>query len=114
MLTRNLQGMVANRVCAEDITLVYANEVDEYDGSATVTFSRVVTKASVTALQPKDIQRLQFAGQEIKDGVTIVLPFGTRRPDTVEHCGDAYRIVAWATQDGCAVCTGDKITVAAA
>ena len=114
MLTRGLLGIVANRICAEPVTLYYAETVDNTDGSATVTETAVGSLASITALQPKDIQRLQFAGQEIKDGVTIALPFGTRRPDKIVHDGKTYRIVAYADQHGATVCTCDKITVEAA
>lgn len=114
MLTNGLLGLAANRICAEPVTLIYVREVDAGDGSADVTDVPVESLASVTALQPKDIQRLQFAGMEVKDGVTIVLPFGTPRPDKIVHEEKTYRIIAYADQHGATVCTCDKITVGAA
>lgn len=114
MLTRNLLGGVANRICTDPVTLIYAKETDNGDGSAAVVDVPVQSLASVTALQPKDIQRLQFAGQEIKDGVTVVLPFGTVRPDRIVHASGAYRIIAYASEHGATVCTCDRITVGAA
>lgn len=118
MLTRNLLGGVANRICTDPVTLIYVKETDngdgDGDGSAPTVDVPVASLASVTALQPKDIQRLQFAGQEIKDGVTIVLPFGTERPDRITHSTGNYRIVAYASEHGATVCTCDRITVGAA
>lgn len=114
MLTRNLLGMAANRICTESVTLIYAEAVDNDDGSATVTDVSMLSMASVTALQHKDIQRLQFAGLKVKDGVTIVLPFGTKQPDRIAHGVHEYRIVSYASDHGATVCMCDKISLAAA
>lgn len=115
MTTHNLMGMVAARACDETVTCIYAQSVEVGDGSANVTDVPVVCKASVTPLQPKDIQRLAMVGQKVQDGVTIMLPFGTAEPDRIELAdGTAYRIVNFSDVAGATVCTCDKLTLEAA
>lgn len=114
MVTHNLMGGVAARVCDEIVTCIYAESVEAGDGSANVTDVSIEIKASVTPLQAKDIQRLAMLGQVVQDGVTVLLPFGTRQPDRIERAdGTAYRIVNFSDVAGATVCTCDKLTLEA-
>lgn len=115
MTTHDLMGGVASRICDELVTCIFIESVDAGDGSATTSYIPVQLMASVTPLQPKDLERLQMQGLKIQDGVTIVLPFGTAEPDTIERAnGDAYRVVNFSDVAGATVCTCDRIPVGAA
>ena len=115
MVTHNLMGMVAPRVCDELVTCIYLEKVEAGDGSANVTENPVEVKASVTPLQAKDVERLETMGQKIQDGITLVFPFGTAEPDRIERAdGTAYRIVNFSDIAGATICTADRITLEAA
>ena len=113
MNTRGLQAGVVSRITTETVTLVYNDEYDNGDGSARVTDDLVTSPASVVALQPKDIQRLEIAGIIIKNGVTIVLPGENyARPDRIlrdEYT--SYRVVMWSIANGIIVATCDLIPI---
>lgn len=120
MNIRNLQGGVATRISSEIITLEYYDEYDDGDGSATPVETKVVSGASVGALQAHDIQRLELAGIIIKNGVTIVIPLSVADiPDTIIHNVDEYtnikyRVVNWSRAHGITVMTCDLIPIGAA
>ncbi len=115
MVTHNLMGMVAARVCDEIVTCIYLEKVEAGDGSANVAENPVEFKASVTPLQSKDVERLEMSGQKIQDGITLVFPFGTAEPDRIERAdGTAYRIVNFSDVAGATICTADKIVLEAA
>lgn len=118
MNTRGLQAGVASRISSETVILEYNDEYDNGDGSATPVYTEVVSGASVGALQPYDIQRLELAGITVKDGVTIVLPFSLKTiPNSILVVTDEYeenkryRIVAPSIANGISVLTGDRITI---
>ena len=115
MTTHDLMGGVASRICDELVACVFVEKVENGDGSASTSRVPVSLMASVTPLQPKDLERLQMQGLKVQDGVTIVLPFGTAEPDTIEReNGDAYRVVNFSDVAGATVCTCDKIVLGAA
>ena len=113
MNTRGLQGGVASRICTELVTLEYNDEYDNGDGSSTVMVTPVASYASIVALQPKDIQRLEMAGIVVKNGITIVLPGENyAKPDRIitdEY--SVYRVVLWSIANGIIVATCDLITI---
>lgn len=111
MNTRALQGGVASRIASESVILTYEIGVPQADGSETITYKHVPCKASVAPLQAKDYERLEIGGIIVKDGVTIVIPFVTNRPDSITYLESKYRVVNWAPDTGVTICTGDKITV---
>ena len=96
MKTRGMQGLTANRISSETVTLNYPTYADSGDGSAVVTNVYLISPASVGALQPNDIQRLEKAGIIITGGVTIVIPSAPDgQPDSITHQGKVYRVVDW-------------------
>ena len=98
MKTRGMQGMAANRISSETVTLNYPTFTDSGDGSAVVTPVYLISPASVGALQAKDIERLEKSGIIIKNGVTIVIPSAPDgQPDSITHEGKTYRVVDWST-----------------
>jgi hypothetical protein len=116
--TRGVQAGVATRIASETVTLEYNDEYDNGDGSATPLYTEVVSGASVGALQPYDIERLELAGIKVKNGVTIVLPFSLNTiPNSVLVMTDEYeenkryRIVAPSIANGISVLTGDLIPI---
>jgi hypothetical protein len=97
MQTRGMQGLTANRISSETVTLNYPTFDDSAgDGSAVVTPHLLPYAASVGALQPNDIERLEKAGIIITGGVTIVIPKAPPgQPDSITHQGKVYRVVDW-------------------
>lgn len=98
MNTRGLTGLSSNRISSELITLRYAHETDLYsDGSVTITYTDLITAASVGILQPKEIERLEKGGVVIRNGITIVgHQAPSKRPDTIIYDGKHYRVLNWA------------------
>lgn len=111
MDTRGLQAFAAARACNQAVTLFYAEGVDQDDGTEKITWVPVPALASVAPLTTADYKFLETGGTVVKDGVTILLPFGTKRPVKVQHETSEYRVVAYANANGATICTGDKITV---
>jgi hypothetical protein len=121
MNLRALHGLVASRISGDDIALEYAVETDSGDGSAVVIPYIVPLKASVGALQPKDIERLEKAGIIVKNGVTIVIPeCPEEQPDRISHDSKIYRVVNWTfnfsytlgSEDyGTVIATCDEMTI---
>lgn len=96
MNTRALHGLISNRISGDDIALEYAVETDSGDGSSVVTPYIVPLKASVGALQPKDIERLEKEGIIVKNGVTIVITeCPEEQPDRISHGDKTYRVINW-------------------
>jgi hypothetical protein len=103
MKTRGMQGLTANRISSETVTLNYPTYVDSGDGSAVVTPVYIISPASVGALQPNDIQRLEKAGIIVTGGVAIVIPSApSGQPDSIAYGGKVYRVVDWSmiTENG--------------
>jgi hypothetical protein len=96
MNLRGLSGLTTSRISSENITLEYIG-FDEYDdGTGIPTYSSIEKKGSVGILQPRDIERLEKAGIEVRAGVTIVVKEALSiPPDRIKHDGKYYRIVAW-------------------
>jgi len=96
MRTRGMQGLTANRISTEFVSIIYL-EYDEYgDGSAVVTDDIIQVPASVGILQAKDIERLEKGGIIIRNGITIVIPDAREeQPDTVIYYDKSYRVVEW-------------------
>lgn len=112
MNTRGLHGLYANRISGDDIALEYDVYTDSGDGSAVVTPHIVLLKGSVTALQPRDIERLEKAGIIVKNGVTIVIPECPReQPDRITHDDTSYRVVNWTFELAYILGSGDYGTV---
>ncbi|MBN2401994.1 MAG: hypothetical protein JXN64_06320 [Spirochaetes bacterium] len=112
-----MQGLVANRIASEFVSLIYS-EYDEYsDGSAVVTNETVNCRASVGALQAKDIERLEKGGIIIRNGITIVIPeTADTQPDIVIYDNQSYRVVEWALKkegdNNTIIATCDQIPIA--
>lgn len=111
MDTRGLQSFATARISGDPVVLFYAIGVENDDGSEDISYEKLPALASVVPLTTADYKRLETGGIVVKDGVTIVLPFGTKKPDKITHNTFTYRIVAWANANGATICTGDKITV---
>jgi hypothetical protein len=117
MKTRGMQGLTANRIASETVTLNYSTYEDSGDGSAVVTPVETECAASVGALQAWDIERLEKAGIIIRSGVTIVIPEAPdTQPDTITHGSRNYRVVNWSgkheNETYTVVATCEEITIA--
>lgn len=97
MKTRVMQGLTANRISSEAVALNYPTYEDAGDGSLTVTPVYTITPASVGALQPNEIERLEKAGIIITGGITIVIPSAPSEdePDSITYNGINYRVINW-------------------
>jgi len=120
MKTRGMQGLTANRISSETVTLNYPTFDDSAgDGSAVVTPVYIISPASVGALQPNDIQRLEKAGIIVTGGVTIVIPSAPDgQPDSITHGDIVYRVIDWSpvTENGnnTVIATCDEMPIAGA
>jgi len=96
MNTRGLTGMTTNRAADTDVDFVYNVLTALDDGSSTNDPIVENLKGSVTALQPKDIQRLQEGGTVVKNGITLLVSKARDlRPDKIIIDSQEWRIVNW-------------------
>jgi len=96
MNLRGLVSMVARRVADTTCDVTYNTLTPLDDGSCTVVPMTMTLQASIHALQPIDIQRLQTAGIEVRNGVSIVLSEALEeRPEKIEARGKSWRILTW-------------------
>jgi hypothetical protein len=110
--TRGLHGLYANRISGDNIALEYDVYTDSGDGSAIVIPHIELLKGSVTALQPRDIERLEKAGIVVKNGVTIVIPECPKeQPDRIAYDDTNYRVVNWTFEYSYTLGSGDYGTV---
>jgi hypothetical protein len=95
----NLRGLVtlaAHRAADTTCDLTYNVLTPLDDGSCTVAPMVMTLKASIHALQPVDIQRLQAGGTEIQSGVSILLSDALEeRPEKITSAGKSWRILTW-------------------
>ena len=97
MNLRGLASLAAHRATDTTCDLTYNTLVPQDDGSCEVTPTVMTLKASIHALQPVDIQRLQEGGIEIQSGVSILLSDALEeRPEKIEADGKAWRVLTWA------------------
>lgn len=93
-----MHALMSNRIASEVVTLVYSAFTDSEDGSAVINNTYIISSASVAALQPNDIQRLEKAGIIVTGGVTMVFPeVTTAQPEYIIHGTKTYRVINWAT-----------------
>ena len=96
MTLRGLPSMAARRVADTTCDLIYNTLTPEDDGSSTVTPVTMTLKASIKPLQPKDIERLQAGGIEVREGVSILISEALEeRPETIEADGKKWRVLSW-------------------
>lgn len=96
MNLRGLVSMVARRAADKDCELTYNVLTPLDDGSCTVAPMTMILRASVHPLQPVDIQRLESAGVEIVNGVSIMITDALEeRPEKLVADGRAWRILTW-------------------
>ena len=96
MNTRGLISMTASRYCDEACDLIYNILDPQADGSCEIVPVIVPLMASIQPLQPKDIERLQAGGIEIKSGVTIEIAEALEeRPERIEARGKKWRVQSW-------------------
>ena len=125
MNMRGLVSMTASRYCDEQCDLIYNMLNPQDDGSCDVAPVTLTLAASIQPLQPKDIERLQAGGIEIKSGVSIMIAEALEeRPERIEARGKKWRIAAWSFEKayedesgfpyGTVVATCDEIIVSPA
>jgi hypothetical protein len=96
MMLRGLQSMAARRIADTTCDVIYNALVPEDDGSSTVTQVILTLKASIKPLQPKDIERLQIGGIEVREGVSIIISEALdERPEMIEADGKKWRVLSW-------------------
>lgn len=96
MNLRGLVSMVAHRVADTECEVTYNVLTPADDGSATVTPLSFTLSASIHALQPIDIQRLEAGGTEIVNGVSILITDALEeRPEKLVANGRSWRILTW-------------------
>ena len=96
MNMRGLVSMTASRYCDEQCDLIYNMLDPQDDGSCDVIPVTVSLFASIQPLQPKDIERLQAGGIEIKSGVSIMIAEALEeRPERIEAHGKKWRVKSW-------------------
>ena len=96
MMLRGLPSMAARRVADTTCNVIYNTLTPEDDGSSTVTPVTMTLKASIKPLQPKDIERLQAGGIEVREGVSILISEALEeRPETIEADGKKWRVLSW-------------------
>ena len=96
MNTRGLVSMTASRYCDEQCDLIYNMLDPQDDGSSVVVPVTVSLMASIQPLQPKDIERLQAGGIEIKNGVSIMIAEALEeRPERIDARGKKWRVQSW-------------------
>ncbi len=125
MMLRGLQSMAARRYADTTVDVIYLAVSLNDDGSADTTESALSLKASIKPLQPKDVERLQVGGIEVREGVSILISEALdERPERIEADGKKWRVLSWsfipAYDDeagnpvGTAVALCDEIRVTAA
>jgi hypothetical protein len=96
MNTRGLTGMVSQRIADTSVNMIYNNLTPDDDGSSTNNPIIEELFGSVQALQPKDIQRLQEGGIEVKNGVSLLVSKAQdRRPDKIVVNDKTWRVITW-------------------
>jgi len=88
--------MVSSRVADVSVDIVYNVLTDDDDGSSVNNPITETLFGSIQALQPKDIQRLQEGGVEIRDGVSLLVSKAQERcPDKIIANNKQWRVVKW-------------------
>jgi hypothetical protein len=88
--------MAARRVADTTCNVIYNTLTPQDDGSSTATPVSMTLRASICALQPVDIQRLQEGGIEVQSGVSILISEALEeRPEKIEANGRAWRVLTW-------------------
>ena len=96
MNLRGLPSMAARRIADTTCDVIYNTLTPEDDGSATVTPVSMTLKASIKPLQPKDIERLQLGGIEVREGVSILISEALEeRPERIDADGKQWRVLSW-------------------
>ncbi len=96
MNLRGVASLAAHRAADTIVQVVYNTLTEADDGSATVTPVTTTLKASIHALQPVDIQRLQFGGIEVQEAVSILISDALEdRPEKIIANGKNYRVLTW-------------------
>lgn len=96
MNLRGVASLAAHRAADTTVQVVYNILVLQDDGSYEVTPVSSTLKASITALQPVDIQRLREGGIEVQEGVSILISDALEdRPEKIIADGKNYRILTW-------------------
>lgn len=96
MNLRGVASLAAHRAADTTVQVVYNIFVLQDDGSYEVTPVSSTLKASITALQPVDIQRLREGGIEVQEGVSILISDALEdRPEKIIADGKNYRILTW-------------------
>jgi hypothetical protein len=96
MNTRGLTGMVSQRIADTSVDVAYNILTEQDDGSSFVLLDIDHLKGSILALQPKEIQRLQEGGIEVKNGISLLLSEAREdRPDKIQIDDKTWRVVNW-------------------
>jgi hypothetical protein len=96
MNLRGLPSMAARRIADTTCTVTYNLATPLDDGSATIIPMDLTLKASIQALQPVEVQRLQEAGIEVVNAVSILMSEAwEERPDKLVANGRSWRILSW-------------------
>lgn len=127
MNTRGLQSMTAARIADVECEVKFNHSTLQDDGSSLNAVETIDTMASVVPLQPKEIQRLQEGGINVRNGVSIVISnVPNQRPDQIIASGKSWRILNWTfvyayddideydeyvTEFGTIVATCDEMTI---
>jgi hypothetical protein len=96
MNLRGLPSMAARRIADTTCIVTYNLATPLDDGSATIIPMDLTLKASIQALQPTEVQRLQEAGIEVVNAVSILISEALEeRPEKLIANGRSWRILSW-------------------
>jgi hypothetical protein len=96
MNLRGLASLAAHRAADTTCDLTYNVLTPLDDGSCAIAPMVMTLKASIHALQPVDIERLQAGGIETQSGVSILLSDALEeRPEKLTANGRTWRILTW-------------------
>lgn len=125
MNLRGVASLAAHRAADTTVDVYYNTLTPQDDGSSVVESVPMTLNASIHALQPVDIQRLQFGGIEVQEAVSILISDALEdRPEKIIANGKNYRVLTWSfipafenesgMPVGTVVAVCDEIRVAAA
>ena len=96
MRTRGLTGLGSHRIADTVVGVVYNHLTLDDDGSSAIVEETEYLYASIQALQPKEIQRLQEGGIVLKNGVSMLIADARNdRPDKILYYSKKWRIINW-------------------